>query len=96
MAPEELDTIMRTAIGEIDDESEYFQKAFSWVIWNRCNNERVPKDLISVCQEFACWKNQATLDHLVANSNNRQTMGNWLLTLFQGNDPTNGADYFYS
>jgi N-acetylmuramoyl-L-alanine amidase len=100
---EDYQVLKKTIFAECRGEPQIGQKAVAWVIKNRADLNRVywgGNTIAGVCLElghFECWN--ADRRHLIEEGIRMEpgayaAIDAWLPTVFQGSDPSGGADHY--
>jgi hypothetical protein len=95
---EDLNAIVRTVIGEAGNQSPEGQRAVAEVILNRARETGMtPMQVVSAKGQFEPWQTRGNeLNAIDPNSQQYQSVLGNITSAFGPDDPTGGADHFYS
>ncbi|KAI9556477.1 hypothetical protein GHT06_016265 [Daphnia sinensis] len=100
---EEYKTLLKTVFGEARGESVEGQRAVAWVIKNRADLNRSywgGSNIARVCKhpgQFECWNDASYIENAIRSTSGKaeyDAIDRWLPHVYQGPDPTGGADHF--
>jgi len=96
----DYEILKKTIYAEARGEPIEGQKAVAWVAKNRAEQNKKHfggSTLEGVCKkekQFSCWNGRSDIQ--MTDRKASDAIDKWLPTVFQGNDPTHGADHYFN